>query len=60
VTQACQFGGQDVVDSQLAHQSDLAALEELADRHGVPIFDGSIDQIFTLPKSVREGVMRGG
>jgi phospholipase C len=59
VTQACAFGGQDVIDSQAAHQSDLAALEGLAERHGVPIFDGGIDQIFTLPKSVREGVPRG-
>jgi phospholipase C len=58
VTQPCQFGGQDVIDSQMAHQSDLAALEELAERHGVPVFDGSIDQIFTLPKSVLDGLLR--
>ena len=58
VTQPCALGGQDVVDSQMAHQSDLAALEELAERHGVPAFDGSIDQIFTLPKSVLAGIQR--
>jgi phospholipase C len=56
VTQQCAFGGQDVLDSQLAHQNDLAALEELADRHGVPVFDGTMDQIFTLPDSVARGI----
>ena len=58
VTQACAFGGGDVQDSQLAHQGDLAALEELAERHGVPVFDGRMDQIFTLPDSVRTSITR--
>jgi phospholipase C len=57
-TQACAFGGDDVQDSQQAHASDLAALEGLALRHGVPIYDGSAYNIFTKPDSVTRAVKR--
>ena len=35
----CSLGGGDVLDSQGAHQGDLAALESLAERFGVPTYD---------------------
>ena len=52
-TAPCSFGGDDVQDSQQAHASDLAALEALADRHGVPVFEAAPDQIFTKPDAMR-------
>ena len=38
----CAIGGGDVLDAEsaTAHESDLADLEELADRFGIPIGDG--------------------
>jgi phospholipase C len=52
-TSPCGFGGDDVQDSQQAHAGDLAALEALADRHGVPVFEAAPDQIFTQPDAMR-------
>jgi phospholipase C len=52
-TAPCGFGGDDVQDSQQAHAGDLAALEALADRHGVPVFEAAPDQIFTQPDAMR-------
>ena len=42
-------GGTDVEDSQQAHANDLAALEDLADRVGVPVYDSKVDQILPIP-----------
>jgi phospholipase C len=52
-TRPCELGGDDVVDAQQAHAGDLRALEALADRHGVPVYDGKAHQIFTSPDSVK-------
>ena len=46
-----------MLDSQQAHASDLADLEELAHRHGVPVYEGKPGDIFTLPDTVRRGVL---
>ena len=48
----CSLGGGEVVDSQQAHENDLAGLEALADRFRVPTYDGKTHQIFTQPDSV--------
>jgi phospholipase C len=55
-TQACAQGGDDVQDSQQTHASDLAALEALALRHGVPVYDGKAFQIFTKPDTLTRAV----
>jgi phospholipase C len=55
-TAPCSLGGRDVVDSQQAHASDLAALEGLAYRFGVPIYDGKVDQIFTNPDALKRAI----
>jgi hypothetical protein len=55
-TSPCRFGGRDVVDSQQAHASDLAALEGLADRFGLPVYDGKVDQIFTSPDALKRAL----
>ena len=55
-TQPCVLGGGDVLDSQQAHASDLAALEGLAHQFGVPTFDGKAHQIFTAPDSLRRAI----
>ena len=39
----CTFGGGDVEDAGQSHASDLAALEDLADRFGFPTGTGSAD-----------------
>jgi phospholipase C len=59
VTAPCAAGGGDVLDSQQAHASDLADLEELAHRFGVPVYEGRLGDIFTLPDTVRRGVLAG-
>jgi phospholipase C len=59
VTTPCALGGGDVLDSQQAHASDLAELEELALRHGVPVYEGKLGDIFSLPDSLSSAVLRG-
>jgi phospholipase C len=59
VTAPCAAGGGDVLDSQQAHASDLADLEELAFRNGVPVYEGNLGDIFSLPDTVRRGVVVG-
>ena len=56
VTQPCALGGGDVLDSQEAHAGDLAELEHVAERHGLPVYEGKLGDIFTLPDSIRQGV----
>ena len=53
-----QRRGTDVEDSQQAHANDLAALEDLADRVGVPVYDSKVDQIFTHPDSVKRALRK--
>jgi phospholipase C len=57
VTAPCTAGGGDVLDSQQAHASDLAGLEQLAHRFGVPVYEGRLGDIFSLPDTVRRGVL---
>jgi phospholipase C len=56
----CSFGGGDVLDSQEAHASDLAALEDLADRFGFPVGDGAPEELFTEPDKVRSALRASG
>jgi phospholipase C len=56
----CSFGGGDVLDSQQAHASDLAALEELAERFGFPVGDGAPQELFTEPDKVRKALAASG
>ena len=53
MTQPCALGGGDVLDSQQAHESDLAALEAYADRHNVKVYDAKPSDIFTKPDRSR-------
>jgi hypothetical protein len=55
-TSPCALGGGDVLDSQEAHASDLAELEEVADRYGLPVYEGKLGDIFTLPDTMRRAV----
>jgi phospholipase C len=54
----CALGGGDVLEesSAQAHVSDLAALEELADRHGVPAGKGVASDLFTKPDAMLKTV----
>jgi phospholipase C len=50
----CAMGGGDVLEEESAnaHVNDLAALEELAHRHGVPVYDGKASDLFTKPDAM--------
>ena len=56
-TAPCALGGGDVLDSQAAHEGDLAALESLAERFGVPSYEGKLGDIFTLPDTIQQAVL---
>ena len=56
-TAPCALGGGDVLDSQMAHASDLAALEALAEEFSVPTYEGKLGDIFTLPDTMRQAVL---
>jgi phospholipase C len=56
VTQPCALGGGDVADTQLAHASDLADIEHVAERYKLPVYEGKPHQIFTLPDSIKKGL----
>ena len=59
VSRPCTFGGGDVVqDNGESHASDLAALEELADRYGYATGSGRVDEIFQEPDSLKKSVVR--
>jgi phospholipase C len=60
VSAPCTLGGGDVVDSEQAHTSDLAALEDLAERFGFPTGTGSADEIFREPDSLQQSLNTGG
>jgi phospholipase C len=53
-TSPCSTGGGGVFDSGATHASDLADLEGLAHRVGIPVGDGK--NIFRLPDTVRRAV----
>jgi phospholipase C len=55
-TAPCALGGGDVLDSQAAHAGDLVALEQLAERFGVPSYEGKLGDIFTLPDTIQRAV----
>ncbi|HKP21983.1 MAG TPA: alkaline phosphatase family protein [Thermoleophilaceae bacterium] len=55
-TAPCALGGGDVLDSQAAHEGDLAALEALAEQFGVPTYEGKLGDIFTLPDTIGRAV----
>jgi phospholipase C len=46
-------------ESYEEHASDLADLEDLADRFGIRVGDGKVDQIFTQPDKLRRAVRAG-
>jgi phospholipase C len=52
----CTLGGGDALDTTQAHESDLAALEGLADRFGFPIGSGEASDIFRSPDSVKKAL----
>jgi len=55
-SQPCSAGGGSVQDSQQAHASDLAGLEDLAERYGIATGTGQAHEIFREPDSVRQAV----
>jgi phospholipase C len=57
VSSPCTLGGGDVVDGQQNHASDLAALEELADRYGIQTGTGSVAEIFRGPDSLQKALV---
>jgi phospholipase C len=56
VSSPCTLGGGDVLDGQQTHASDLAALEDLAARFGIPTGTGAADQIFREPDSLQKAL----
>jgi len=55
VTSPCSLRADDQ-GTETAHESDLAALEELAEKHGIPVGSGNVDQIFRQPDTIRKAV----
>src|SRR5215210_4805064 len=55
-TQPCTTGGGGVLDPLGSHAGDLLGLEDLADQFGVPVYEGTISDIFTAPSSVRKAL----
>ena len=40
-------------------RGDLVALEQLAERFGVPVYEGALGDIFTLPDTIQRAVTAG-
>jgi phospholipase C len=57
VSKPCTLGGGDIDDNAGSHASDLAALEDLADRFGFEAGSGKADEIFRSPDSVRKSLV---
>jgi phospholipase C len=55
-SQPCTTGGGGVLDPLQSHASDLAELEGLAERHGVPVYEGKTSDLFTAPSSLRKAL----
>ncbi len=49
-----------MIDGDQTHTSDLAALEDLADRFGFPVGTGAADQIYREPDSLQQTLNSGG
>jgi phospholipase C len=58
VSKPCTLGGGDIDDNADSHASDLAALEELADRFGFETGSGKADEIFRAPDSVKQSLVK--
>jgi phospholipase C len=59
VSRPCTLGGGDVVqDNGESHASDLASLEDLADRYGFKTGAGKVDEIFQEPDSLKKSLVR--
>ncbi len=56
VSAPCTFGGGDIEDGGQSHASDLAALEDLAERFGFPTGTGSPAEIFREPDSLQKAL----
>jgi phospholipase C len=56
VSSPCTLGGGDVIDGEQTHTSDLAALEDLADRFGFPVGSGNVDEIYREPSSLQSAL----
>ena len=65
VSEPCTVGGsqtpvpETTAETKAVHEGDLAGLEELAFRFGVPVGDGKLDQIFTKPDALKRAIKRG-
>ena len=59
-TNPCAQGGDDIAiaDSQESHANDLAGLEDLAHRFGVPVYEAKPHQLFRQPDSVVKAIER--
>jgi phospholipase C len=57
VSNPCTFGGGDVIDGQSTHESDLGALEDLAERFGFATGTGAPDQIYRQPDSLQKALV---
>ena len=60
MSKPCSIGGGDMLDSESAsaHECDLAALEELADRFGFQVGDGKPHDLFREPDAVRKALLQ--
>jgi hypothetical protein len=58
VSKPCAMGGGDVLDSESAssHESDLAELEDLADRFGFAVGGSKPHELFRSPDGVRKAL----
>ncbi len=58
VSRPCEFGGGDVLaeESAAAHESDLAALEDVADQFGFDIGESKPSDLFRSPDGVRKSL----
>ena len=60
----CPTGGdqtpipETTAESKQEHANDLAGLEDLAYRFGVPVGDGKVDQIFTKPDALKRAIRK--
>ena len=64
-SQPCTAGGsqtpvpETTAATKAEHAGDLAGLEELAHRFGVPVGDGRVEELFTKPDSLRKALRKG-
>jgi phospholipase C len=64
-SQPCATGGsqtpvpETTAESRAEHANDLAGLEDLAHRFGVPVGDGKVSDLFTKPDALLRAIKRG-